>query len=223
MGRDFNGSSDEIIVSDDAALDVANVTVMAWFNADAWAVNDFILAKSSSTTDDAYGIAISAEATDDIKAIIGTDGGSERIMNADDGGAGRPLGSWHLLTMTYTSASWKLWFDGVEQKEVTTFTGDLDQTAADMHIGDLRSLAAHFDGILAEISIWDGVLSDEVMLALSRGVSPFAIRSKTLVYYCPLWGNESPEVDWSGNGNTGTLDGTTKDVHVPVELVENYL
>lgn len=222
MGRDFNGSSDEIIVSDDAALDVTNVTLMAWFNADGWTTNDFIISKTDSATDDAYGMGISAEGTDDLKAIIGT-AATERIMNADDGGAGRPLGSWHLLTMTYTSGSWKLWFDGVEQKEITTFTGDLDQTAADIHIGRLRALGLFFDGIIAECVIWDGVLSDEVMLSLFRGVNPFSIRSKTLVYYCPLWGNESPEVDYSGNGNTGTLTGTTKDVHAPVELLENYV
>ena len=67
-------------------------------------------------------------------------------------------------------------------------------------------------------------MTDAEMALLARGVNPFIIRNSNLVCYAPIHGNESPENQFGSEvAQTGTLTGTTKVTHPPVELLEIYL
>ena len=56
-----------------------------------------------------------------------------------------------------------------------------------------------------------------------RGVNPFVMRDDIQLFYQPVWGNDSPEVDYTGR-LSGTVSGGTKaNWHPPVEHMENYL
>lgn len=73
-----------------------------------------------------------------------------------------------------------------------------------------------FGGDLAEVAIWSAVLTDQEILALARGLSPFAVRPASLVSYVPIWGLHSPEIDLKTPANTWTVTGATRSSHAPV-------
>jgi hypothetical protein len=69
--------------------------------------------------------------------------------------------------------------------------------------------APNFKGRVANIGIWNAVLSAGERTALEAGVAPNRIRQTNLVYYCPLYGFSSPEPDLSGHQYNGAVTGTT--------------
>jgi len=44
-----------------------------------------------------------------------------------------------------------------------------------------------FDGLVAEVAVWNVVLDDSEIAALAQGVSPLLIRSTALVEYWPVF------------------------------------
>ena len=81
---------------------------------------------------------------------------------------------------------------------------------------------------------WEGKISEVIfnsvkytanqILSLNSGVNPFVVADQTVEFYAPLYGNESPESDYAGQVNKGTLEGTpAKFAHPQVELLENYV
>jgi len=52
-------------------------------------------------------------------------------------------------------------------------------------------------GFMCEAAMWNAVLTDSEIRALSRRVSPAVVRPTALVGYWPLWGNGVPEIDCS--------------------------
>lgn len=73
----------------------------------------------------------------------------------------------------------------------------------------------YYDGLLAEVGIWNVALTDAEMATLAKGFSPLFIRPGNLVAYWPLIGRNSPETDSVGGFNL-TLSGGTG---VPVVAV----
>jgi hypothetical protein len=63
------------------------------------------------------------------------------------------------------------------------------------------------NGSMAEAAVWNAALTDDEVLALSRGYSPRLVRPASLVAYWPLVGRYSPEIDLRG-GFPLTIAGT---------------
>lgn len=78
-----------------------------------------------------------------------------------------------------------------------------------------NSVAA-FEGTIAEVAIWNDILSPAERGGLSTKC-PISIRRTALAGYFPLWGasGSSTEPDMSGNGNNGVLSGTSPANHAP--------
>ena len=97
--------------------------------------------------------------------------------------------------------------------------GTFTQTAPGEFTGTKRlgsrgdATAARFwNGGLAHVAVWNIALSAAEIEMHRRGFLP---RANSLVGYWPLFGTVSPEPDWSGNNNHGTLTGTTQIDHPP--------
>ncbi len=75
--------------------------------------------------------------------------------------------------------------------------------------------SSYFSGRIAEVAVWDVGLSDDEVVALSKGISPLLIRPGNLISYRPILGRRSPEVDLIG-GNNLTATGTVVAEHAPV-------
>lgn len=72
---------------------------------------------------------------------------------------------------------------------------------------------AQIDGAIAEVAIWTDDIGAAGFLALSKGMSAKLIRPEKLVFYLPIWGIASPEVELRG-GKVPTINGTvTASVH----------
>jgi hypothetical protein len=73
-----------------------------------------------------------------------------------------------------------------------------------------------FQGTIAEVAIWNDILSPQERVALST-VCPMSVRRTALAGYLPLWGSSgsSIEPDLAGSVNNGTLTGTSPANHAP--------
>ena len=70
---------------------------------------------------------------------------------------------------------------------------------------------------LADFAVWDVVLSAGEISALASGIRPHTLDKQTILYL-PLDGLASPEPDFSGGNNSGTVTGTTFASGPPVAL-----
>jgi len=105
--------------------------------------------------------------------------------------------------------------DGVSQgvTERQTPAGTRNSDAANSLIVGWAGVGLYrMDGPLAEVGIWDVILTADEMAALGDGYSPLLVRPTSLVFCAPLFGNYSPEIDVVG-GNLGTITGALKAVH----------
>lgn len=72
----------------------------------------------------------------------------------------------------------------------------------------------YWDGKIAEFGIWNRILSAGEAAKLGKNCSALFI-PRGLVFYAPLFGNNSPETDIVGSGS-GTVSGATKFAHPPI-------
>jgi hypothetical protein len=82
-------------------------------------------------------------------------------------------------------ASRSVWLNNVSASN-STAAGT--PTNSNMTIGAFRrgTPINHFDGLLAEIGVWDVELTDREIQSLSKGFSPRRIRPQSLFAYIPL-------------------------------------
>lgn len=130
----------------------------------------------------------------------------------------------HCLVCRISGTTMELFLDGVSEA-TTTFTGTRQTNVADVRIGRYRESGSRFDfdGIQSNWVLWASALTNNQIKALANGVNPFSIDPTNINANLPIWGNQSPEPDYTGKAHTGTVTGTTKAVNPPVELIENYL
>ncbi|MCP4475405.1 MAG: LamG domain-containing protein [Gammaproteobacteria bacterium] len=121
------------------------------------------------------------------------------------------------------SGTLKFFQDGIQTGTTHSVSTSMANDVASFGSNDGGS---HFlIGQESHLSLWDVALSDNEMTALSRGVCPKRIRPANQWYYIPMWGDDDPEPDLSGRGNTvSIITGTpAKENNVNVELLENFI
>jgi hypothetical protein len=129
-------------------------------------------------------------------------------------------GAWHHVGMSWGGvnavSNIRIFFDGVEATYSGGGTGAgnmADDSAYNLAIGDRDFGGRAMDGRMADFRLWNYALSPEELNAARLGAR---VRQDRLVGWWPLWGVQSPEPDWSGNGNHGTPTGTARVDHPPM-------
>lgn len=125
---------------------------------------------------------------------------------------------WHHAASTYDQAGGvtAIYLDG-NQCSFIAASAPITTNSNSMFFGARdATISQPFPGILAEVGIWNVVLTNAEILSLGRGVPPREVRRSALVGYWPLYGAASPEPDFSGLGANGVLTGTTTANHAPV-------
>lgn len=232
MARDFNVStSTSNIANPSNAMDgfhQSTLTVMVWIHPDSDGGN------SQGRIYNTYDVGGASEGlffnqsesggTEDLKITIvnsGTNSVAETTANPVT------LATWNNVGFTWAGVSTgapTIFVDGADVTDSTTNgTGSIGDNDGVLYIGDRSTATRSFDGEMANFALWTVVLTANELLALSHGVNPFAIRNASCVLNLPFWGNQSPEPDYSGEGNTDAMTDTTKSFNPPVELLENYL
>lgn len=140
------------------------------------------------------------------------------------GGVVPSANAWFHQAGTWDGTNARNYVNGAETPgSPVSVTGSLTNNNLNLYIGSdpddvIQLQADSFPGRLADAAFWNAALFAGEVAALARGVSPLRIRPTALLGYWPLFGVGSPEPDYSGNGNNGSITGSvTQADHAPVQ------
>jgi len=244
MARDFDGTDDKIEIGTTQSYfnfmhdTSAKFTLSIWYKLNAiepdafkWFLGD----QGGSSAQ--IGIEIrfedrSAASRDHhlICTIANGSGGGNLVAQLISGAVYIPKDTnYHHLCVSYDqslgSDNFTAFMDGANEinatKEVNAPT-DSDSTFV-QSLGEING-TGDFDGDEAEVVIWNDILTDNQIVALSNGVNPFGIGNQSnLKYYTALWGNQTPEPNYLQQLHNGIVTGATRTNHSHTEMMENYL
>ena len=130
------------------------------------------------------------------------------------------IDTWYLFVLandgTGAAGGVRLWIYGMDGTEVVDITGthatdDSDNTA-DVYLGKTQDSFDPHDGDLAWIIyVEDEVTQDDVLAYLYDPINT-GLRFEAqygVQFWLPLFGDGTTEIDWSANGNDGTVTATT--------------
>jgi Concanavalin A-like lectin/glucanases superfamily len=217
-GRGFAGI--DLIVANGigTALDIPTgpLTISVWFYATAIDGSEHdLFSHWQGTAGSQWIIGIGAPCSGCGATTLNYSIGCCSAISGDYGSCGIPSSNaWHnIVVTTDASTGYDAYLDGVgcggaAYHEHRTAGG------ANVNIGGYNG-TANFKGRLAEIGVWTAALNIHEISVLAKGTSPNNIRRSSLAGYWPLYGAGSPEPDYSGSVNNGTLTGTTVVPHCP--------
>jgi hypothetical protein len=210
----FNGSSGQVKMADNDALDPAGaVTVSAWFKeAGSPGAYRYILAKGANGCIAAsYGL------------YTGPAGGLQFYVSqqkgtvytrSPDAGQGVWDGKWHLAVGIYDGSAVSLYVDGVAVGSGTALSGSLDYVVPDpnLYIGNYPGCAPHgFLGAIDGVTIWNRALSASDVRTLMPGGPPSPPSgggNQPGSGSGPTSGSGTPPGSGAGNGTTKTRNVT---------------
>lgn len=215
MARTFVRASNQLLAVASAPVTAVPLTLSIWANSSTVSIfQENFAVDVGAAGDDGFWLGTDNPAANPMRAA--TNDGTYRFSGA----ATRPTdGSWFFTAGRYSAVNSRfVWVDQTESTEGTdsaTPTG-IDSVSIGARLGQIAGGVNNWDGDLAEAAIWNVGLNDEELIALAKGYSPLFIRPQNLVFYCPIWGNDSPEIDIIG-GLQLTLDGSpAKSDHPPI-------
>jgi hypothetical protein len=217
MSRSFNGTTDYLSYA--GAVDAAHPMSFAlWFN------------KPSTTFATAFSISNTNVSNPNRNSIILSNIANVRAFSANSGGtttagarstATFSTNTWHHACAVFSSNSSRtIYLDGGNSATNTTTVGVNTGSFVATTIGGFSnsgSIGQPYDGLIAEVAVWNGNLTADDAATLAKGISPLLVRPDILVAYWPLYGNASPEVELR-NRYEMTVNGTTKDVQPRIFL-----
>ena len=212
--RDWDGVDDQINCGSGASLDqLTSFTAAAWFKADSLGESSigFIISKRTGSGAAAgWKLGVTDSGTEKLNVLCDFTGGGSVDGDWDTPADSIILGQWHHAALVYdrsaTTNDPVIYIDGVSQSitEVTTPVGSaVDDSAQSFIIGNNAVGSTTFDGSIGYVLYIGRLFSGwEVTQAMWYPLSiPSALSQ-------PIWG-DTAEQDLSGNGNDGTVTGTT--------------
>jgi len=119
-------------------------------------------------------------------------------------------GQWYHLVGVWASATdRRLYLDGVQDASSTTsvtFNTGVNQFSFGAKTDNSPNNS--INGKAGCGGLWAAELTTNEITALANGAKPHEVQPASLKVYWPMWGS-SPEPDLSGNGNNGTVAGTS--------------
>lgn len=209
MARSFNGNTDFIDVGNSATLNPSTITVAGWGmvtgdnNAFGFDDRNTIIARDDNTLGRSFTLQFQGPSAN--QAIFQVNGGA---------GATKAFtytkNVWYHIAGTCGAGGTNVWVNGVVGTSDTPTSAA--STTGDTIIGERNytSFQDRFFGALADVAMWNVVLSSSDIATLAAGLRPTYVQNANLVGWWPLDGYASPETDLSGNGNNGTLTGTSR-------------
>lgn len=128
-------------------------------------------------------------------------------------------GAWYHFCGAYSAPTTTglAYVNGVQDGSATTVPA-ATSTTSPLAIGQTQATGGNspWVGAIAEVGIWNRVLTPAEVAALATGVPAPVAAPSGLVGYWPLHGVSTTEPDLSGQGNNGTVSGTTVAAPPPV-------
>lgn len=127
--------------------------------------------------------------------------------------SGFTAGTWHHGAAVETSAiNHTVYIDGGSDATITTSVTPTGMDSISIGRAGDSTPDAYFSGDLAEVAVWDVAFTAPQMALLAKAVSPLLVRPEALVFYCPIIGRYSPEIDVVG-GRDMTVTGAVASAH----------
>jgi hypothetical protein len=176
MGYDFDGSNQFLSVGS-APATAAPLTLAFWFNKDTTNTKNCVFLVNQTSQSNYWGIFMSGAAVRGEVSFGGTG------VNA--------TGSYSVSTWTHacfveaSSNSRTIYRDGGNSVTNTSnlpFASGLNR----LYIGTFSGSNLNFDGLIAEVGIWNAALTDDEIASLARGMTCDKVRPQSLVFYAPL-------------------------------------
>lgn len=221
MARVFNqGSSQYISINNSAnntgPLAIPNNHAMAvsiWGNWQTFGTSDATINKGFDGTNTAWELQQTSATQMQFDSFNGSTHGAAAAH-------GFSANQWNHVYGDYTGSVWHIYFNGVLGASSTDAIGPINNSVA-ASIGAINtgSIVNFSMATFAHAAVWNTNLTAGEISALAKGVLPLSIRPLSLRGYWPLDGLQSPEPDFSGNGNNGTLpNGSTPAAGPPVMM-----
>lgn len=183
--RDFVRASNQMLTHSAATVTAYPVSMSAWFRTSDLTVNQVIVANVEDST--GVGVYLLVRGVDAGDPLSASDFDGSTAARANSGGS-VTSGTWHHGGATYSAINARsVFLDGARTDNSTSVTAFSATNRT--RIGALISGNSHWSGQIAEVAIWDVVLTDAEMLVLAAGFSPLVVRPSSLRLYLPLWGN----------------------------------
>jgi hypothetical protein len=136
-------------------------------------------------------------------------GGSDRVFQYP--GPPWTADRWTAVACRSDGSTFSIWWDGAQQASEAEPTGYTLGNFEPCLLADAVNGQWYDDGNGAEFAYWNVALTDDEMVALGKGFSPFFIRPASRLFYWPLIRTVE---DWHGGG-ISSADTTVAD-HPPV-------
>jgi hypothetical protein len=186
-GGTFDGSNDYVSVPNSSNLQITgSITISAWIKANSVSGRQVLLEKYGS-----YGIKLESG------QLVGYRwGGSENHASST-----LSTGTWYFVTMTFDGLIHKTYVNGTLVNSESD-SGSIPSTTNVVGIGASATSGNYFNGLIDEARVYNRALSPvEVSQLYNYAPSPVA-------YWNFEEGSGGSVNDTSGNGNTGTWNGT---------------
>jgi len=173
---DFNGSANNILVSDDDYLSFSGgYSISAWVSRDN--ANDFNPVVSKlATTNFEYQVLLrdTANGNDAIFVVYGASDGTSFLRAASS--VGILADGWHHVVGVYEGddVNCKIYIDGVDRTVLTTngaFSTPITPGIADLEIGSDTDNARYMDGKLDEVKVFDNTLTSNEVYSLYKATT----------------------------------------------------
>ena len=172
---DFDGTNDYVDVGSGLFNGWTQMSVSAWFYADALPTRGCVLAQMGSGSDFNF----------EFGPATSTSAGNEAVITIHDGttqwktftNTAIPTGEWVHLASTWDGTDLKIFLNGLEDSNVNTqgtAGGSIRNVALTTRIGEYERDSEHFDGKVDDIKVYDRWLPPTAIknLASKRGWTP---------------------------------------------------
>ncbi len=193
MARSFNGTTD--VITTGFSFVQPPFSLAVWFNSTTVTP---VQAMIGSNIAQAVEFRLNATALEFVESGTAVIGSSSATIAAN---------TWYGAVATFDAAqNWAIYLTGNSSSSGTQSGIVLNNTP--LQIGNQTNFSESWAGSLADVAVWNVILSAAEGASLVQGARPFTIRPKSLIGYWPVDGLQSPEPDLSGSKNNGTLTGT---------------
>jgi len=146
---DFDGSNDEVVISDHADFDITDGTLSFWFNPDVVNTNQVLFSKSGDAST-VFRLTLTSGGFIEFETGNGSQDKSVSTTTTFN------TGQWYQVTASWGASGMKIYVDGqLEDSAVGTTSMD---GSNDIFIGS-DSGSVNFDGTIDELAIFDTVLT----------------------------------------------------------------
>jgi hypothetical protein len=197
MAYSFTASSTQYLsVADTAALDITGaITLAAWIKSTGTygTVGKGIVAKYETGTNQ-RSYAMQLDSSGRVNAAFGSNGTPSGVRNIRGQTASGT--NWRHVAATFVPSTTTnaIYLDGVSESVTVNSAGTVSSIfsgSANLWLGlvsttSTASVDTYFDGLIAEVGIWNVALTAEEVASLADGMTCDKVRPQSLVFYAPL-------------------------------------